>query len=840
MKKIIGLLVLLCTSQILLGQNDCATPLVVCGNEGFDNIEVSGPGTQELVGTNSCASQEHNSLWFDVTIKTGGKLAFTLKPESSDINEDFDFFVFGPNASCTNLGQAIRCSTTNPVAAGLSSNHTGMSISENDASEGPGPDGTSFVAAIDALAGQRYFIVIDRPIGSSNFTIDWTGTAEFNDAPEVEIPSGITIDLEECDSTAPYDDQATVFDLTQNDFIVGSQANVVISYYTNNTFANTGENQITNANAFLNTLNNQTIYARLENTVTGCYNVSSFTLNVVNGPPVQEDSIEECDEDNDGFTSFNLTNLNAKVLVSSNPSDYNFSYHLTEADAQNDVGSLNSPYTNIVQNQQEIYVRVVNSSNNFCISTVKANLVTLSSPEVSSNVELKQCDDDTDAITLFNLEEVKSKISVNYMSETITFYESLSNAQNGINAISDITAYQNNTPSSATIWSRVENANGCYKTNEINLTVSTTNIPSSFMREFQSCDYVESDNDISGDGIAVFDFSSVDIEIKNMFTALGQQIHVSYYESQSDALAEINAISNISNYRNENSPFQQNIYVRVDSDLDNDCLGLGHHITLTVDPLPEFSINAPEYLCRNSIAMLEANVTSIQNVSYRWSYKNASSILGTTNQLVISQAGEYELAVTNTVTGCVDVRYVEVKLSSSPVIDRDDIVIFDDFHGSSNEYKIKILKENLGVGNYEFSLEYEDGTQTLFQMLPEFRNLKAGKYTLVVRDANGCQPNAELDFNILRFPKFFTPNDDGENDTWVIKGLDQNLFKQGEIVVFNRFGKIIYKDSVFGLGWDGSFQGVALPSNDYWFSLSLTDVSENNYKYEGHFSLLRK
>ncbi|SEC86191.1 gliding motility-associated C-terminal domain-containing protein [Tenacibaculum sp. MAR_2009_124] len=840
MKNIIGFLVLLFTSHVLLGQNDCATPLVVCGNEGFNNIEVSGPGTQELIGTNSCASQEHNSLWFDVTIKTDGTLAFTLKPESNDINEDFDFFVFGPNASCTNLGQAIRCSTTNPAAASLSSNHTGMSVSANDTTEGPGPDGNSFVSAIDAIAGERYFIVIDRPIGSSNFTIDWTGTAEFNDAPEAEIPVGTTIDLEECDSTSPHDDQLTEFDLTQNDFIIGSQTGVTISYYVNNTFANTGENPIANPSSFINTSNNQTVYARLENTITGCYNVSAFNLTVVNGASVQEANIEECDENNDGFTSFNLASLNALVLVSGDPNDYSFSYHLSANDAQNNTSNLSNVYTNVVQDQQEIYVRVVNLSNNFCVSTIKANLIVLSSPEVVTPVELKQCDDDTDAVTFFNLEEVKSKISVNHTSETITFYESLSNAQNEVNEISDITTYENNTPSSSVIWSRIESSNGCYKTAEINLVVSTTNIPDNFMREFEACDYVQSSNDSPQDGIATFDFSSVDVEIKNMFTALGQQISVSYYESQLDALAENNAIPNISSYRNENSPFQQNIYVRVDSDLDNDCLGLGHHVTLTVNSLPEFSIDAPEYICRNSTATLEASLTSIQNVQYRWNYKNESSVLGVNEQLVISNEGEYELTVTNIDTGCMDVREVEVKLSSSPVIDREDIVIFDDLNGASDEYKIQILKENLGVGDYEFSLENENGVQTSFQVLAEFKNLNAGKYTLIVRDANGCQPNAELDFSILRFPRFFTPNSDGENDTWVIKGLDQNLFKQGDIIVFDRFGKIIFKDSVFGLGWDGSFQGVELPSNDYWFSLNLTDVSENSYNFEGHFSLLRK
>ncbi len=831
---------MLFTSQFLLGQNDCTTPLVVCGNEGFNNIEVSGPGTQELIGTNSCASQEHNSLWFDVTIKIGGKLAFTLKPESNDINEDFDFFVFGPDASCSDLGQAIRCSTTNPVAAGLSSNHTGMSVSANDTSEGPGPDGNSFVSAIDALAGERYFIVIDRPIGSSNFTIDWTGTAEFNDAPEAEIPSGTTINLEECDSSAPYDDQSTVFDLTQNDFIIGSQTNVVVSYYTNNTDANTGENQISNSNAFVNTVNNQAIYARLENTVTGCYSVSAFTLKVSNGVPLQESSIEECDDDNDGFVNFDLTTLNSKVLVSGSISNYNFSYHLSEADALNNVGNLANNYVNTIQNQQEIYVRVENTTNTFCVSTVRTSLIALPTPEVLNTVELKQCDDDTNAITLFNLEEVKSKISANHAVETITFYESLNDAQNATNQISDITAYQNAVPSSDIIWGRVEGANGCYKTSEINLIVSTTNIPAGFLKVYKRCDNVQTDNDVPQDGIATFDFSVADSEIRSIFTALGQQIHVSYYENESDALAEVNAIQDISNHRNVNSPFQQNIFVRVDSELDNDCLGLGHHITLIVEPLPVFTINAPEYICQNSTAILEADVEGTDFVTYHWVLKEDTSIGGTQSQLEISQEGIYELTVINVETGCLDTKEVEVKLSGSPSIDSNDIVIFDDLNGTSDEYKIRILKENLGVGNYEFLLRFEDGTETSFQTIPEFKNLKAGKYTLVVRDINGCQPNAELEFSILRFPRFFTPNSDGENDMWVIKGLDESLFKQGEIVVFDRFGKIIYKDSVFGLGWDGSFQGVELPSNDYWFSLNLTDVSENNYKYEGHFSLLRK
>ncbi len=100
--------------------------------------------------------------------------------------------------------------------------------------------------------------------------------------------------------------------------------------------------------------------------------------------------------------------------------------------------------------------------------------------------------------------------------------------------------------------------------------------------------------------------------------------------------------------------------------------------------------------------------------------------------------------------------------------------------------------------------------------------------------------NAEIDFNILRLPRFFTPNNDGENDIWVVKGLDQALYKRGEITVVDRLGNVMYNDSVFGLGWDGKLKGKRMPSDDYWFFMSLTDKLDNSYKYEGHFSLLRK
>mgnify|MGYP000979440545 CR=1 FL=1 len=92
--------------------------------------------------------------------------------------------------------------------------------------------------------------------------------------------------------------------------------------------------------------------------------------------------------------------------------------------------------------------------------------------------------------------------------------------------------------------------------------MSTTDIPSSFQLNFEVCD----DDLIDGDnrnGIASFDFSAAEALITAELAA-GEALTISYYQNMNDALSEANAITDISNYRNETSPNNQSIIVRVD------------------------------------------------------------------------------------------------------------------------------------------------------------------------------------------------------------------------------------------------------------------------------------
>ena len=153
MKKILSLLLIAGTIFNAIAQggvNDCSGAIKICG-DGAISSNANGVGQQELNGKNNCSSQEHNSLWLEIEVTKEGSLGFDLIPTSSAMNIDYDFFIFGPNPSCGPLGNAIRCSTTNPIASNATTNHTGMNDLETDTSEGPGANGNNYVKSLDVL-----------------------------------------------------------------------------------------------------------------------------------------------------------------------------------------------------------------------------------------------------------------------------------------------------------------------------------------------------------------------------------------------------------------------------------------------------------------------------------------------------------------------------------------------------------------------------------------------------------------------------------------------------------------------------------------------------------------
>jgi gliding motility-associated-like protein len=109
-----------------------------------------------------------------------------------------------------------------------------------------------------------------------------------------------------------------------------------------------------------------------------------------------------------------------------------------------------------------------------------------------------------------------------------------------------------------------------------------------------------------------------------------------------------------------------------------------------------------------------------------------------------------------------------------------------------------------------------------------------GIHTVFVRDVNGCS-TASIEVAVLGIPTYFTPNGDGFNDTWNVKGVSSFYNSNTEVRIFDRYGKLLKQIGAAGLGWDGTFNGEPLPSDDYWYVVKF----EDGRTFRGHFSLKR-
>ncbi len=263
------------------------------------------------------------------------------------------------------------------------------------------------------------------------------------------------------------------------------------------------------------------------------------------------------------------------------------------------------------------------------------------------------------------------------------------------------------------------------------------------------------------------------------------------------------------------------------------CTSTRKEVVATVDStIPYFELEQDTYiLCSDIGSITLRTINSKGNYTYSWSKEN-QTISGNTTEISVSEPGLYTVKVFSD-AGC---KYVEktiiVKNSEIASITKEDVIIIDD----SNNNSMEIIVSNIGIGDYEFSLDNEFGGYSKNNI---FENITTGTHTLYVRDIGGCGISS-YQFSILEYPRFFTPNEDGINDYWSIRGYDKNVNPLSEIYIYNRFGVLLYKMDASGPGWNGTYEGKKLPSNTYWFKSVFIDNNGLSVEKNGSFSLIRK
>lgn len=442
------------------------------------------------------------------------------------------------------------------------------------------------------------------------------------------------------------------------------------------------------------------------------------------------------------------------------------------------------------------YTVEINLGGTGCIATGEAVIEYAPLPAVNDPSTLVQCDDDNDGTTTFNLTKADSIVTFGDISlYPVTYYQNLSDAQNEVNAIVNLSAYQG--ASGTAVIARVENAFGCANYATVNLQIAGNAITP--QNPVESCD-----NDGPEDGITGFVLSTQ--VTPQVLSGLPAGLAVNYYGSAADAVLNANILPD--NFTNT-TPHHQVIYALITNG--PDCYGI-IPVTLIVHAFdPAGFGDETVFLCNgNTETIGVANIFS----SYLWSGGQA------TNTISVSTAGTYSVTVTDS-NGCPAAKTFHVIGSGTATITG---ITVNDFAGDGNTVVVDVS----GSGDYEYAL----GGNT-WQDSNVFTAVAPGEYQIFVRDKNGCGTTPPQWVYVLDYPRFFTPNGDGYNDLWYIKNLQNR--GTARISIFDRYGKLLKYQDVNTLGWNGRYNGADLPSAEYWFTIEL----ENGRIVKGHFSLKR-
>ncbi len=542
---------------------------------------------------------------------------------------------------------------------------------------------------------------------------------------------------------------------------------------------------------YTNQTNPQQIYARVENG-TYCHAIAEFGLNVIQVPLVNAASaLTQCDTDQDGSASFNLTVSESEVL-DIRQNDILVTYHETMEDVDNNNISIPNPsaYSN-TSNPQTVFIKVTNTVSN-CYVTIPLDLIVNIPPTInSSSIEI--CDNNSSS---FNLLDAVDDLIGTQTPIDVTFYSNITDAQNGQNPLDTNYTYNSNND---TIFIHALNTDtGCAAIGSFNLLVNPSPMAN------QPPDLIACDDDF--DGMLIFNLSQQTPFI--LGTQDPNNYSVDYFELSEEAIDNTNAIQDL-NYLAFDG---QTIYVRVENN-QTGCFNTTFFNTV-VNRKPE--VNIPDQtVCLDNLPLIVSAETGFADDSYVW------STTATTPEIEITQIGTYSVTVTS-INGCQTTSTFNVIESEQATIEFTETVDF------SNPNNITVTIS--GIGNYLYVLDHG-----VPQESNVFYNVTLGPHTIEIIDLNGCA-SAIKDIVIIDAPLFFTPNSDGYNDTWHITGVNQ---LEGTIVnIFDRYGKLIKTLTSSSPGWDGTYRGEPMPSNDYWF-VAYVKKGDISFEVKRHFALKR-
>ncbi|KAA2216567.1 T9SS type B sorting domain-containing protein [Maribacter flavus] len=297
-------------------------------------------------------------------------------------------------------------------------------------------------------------------------------TGSFN----IEVIPGVTAnrptDLSLCDDN---NDGQAIFDLTQTEIeIIGTQNpnSLNLSYHESQADADSGMNPL-NASSYLSNAYQNMIYVRVENASdTSCYDTTLFNLNIYDTPVIpQVADWQVCDDNNDGFFLFDLSEKENEILKGTTGTYVSF--YTSQTDAETSQNGIIGNYQN-TGNPQTIFFRLENANNAQCYSVSSFQLQVFDTPTAYTASDIIICDTEEAGRYYFDLSEKDVEIlnGQDALYYDVSYHGTENDALNDLSPLSK--ADYRNTNLNETLWARVQHTDleSCFDVTSFNLIVN--------------------------------------------------------------------------------------------------------------------------------------------------------------------------------------------------------------------------------------------------------------------------------------------------------------------------------------------------------------------------------
>lgn len=239
----------------------------------------------------------------------------------------------------------------------------------------------------------------------------------------------------------------------------------------------------------------------------------------------------------------------------------------------------------------------------------------------------------------------------------------------------------------------------------------------------------------------------------------------------------------------------------------NGCTSPIETATITVNPLPISTFSGSPL---TGCIPLEVNLLADDNsnTSYSWSASNGLTGTGAQSSLTFTSVGVYDITMTAGLNGC----FTTTTLNDAIVVETPPIASFFPFPFSFSEPTQLVDFTNTSSGANSYSWDFGNGASSS-EVNPNHvftDNTNGHTITLVAASTMGCtstyQVSIDFDAGLIYYiPNTFTPDGDGHNQTFkpvFTSGFDPYNY---EMLIYNRWGEIIFETHDVTYGWDGTY-----------------------------------